>query len=254
MILSGTIRALCCGAFLLCAVGPGAGSALAAGTDACRPITQADAAKLKGRAAVLTDLDGVVAQYVMQDYGPTNNIFLDLGVGYPRQDAALMMNIYHRRGYAILYMAGRPRQMKVLGKSMCQASIDWLQANGFPTEEGDAVVLLRDMPDSVIKANNRGVAMAEWMSMHGTDLFATMVGAVKDRYGVKPAYAYVDSDGAVDAYLKVGVPAGNIFSIGNKGISRFGYKGTHAIVGPQANPGYAEHVKNFVIPKVPRTK
>ena len=48
----------------------------------------------------------------------------DMGVAYPREDAALMMNIYLRRGYSIVYMAGRPRQMKVLGKSMCEATLD----------------------------------------------------------------------------------------------------------------------------------
>ena len=36
-----------------------------------------------------------------------------------------MMNIYLRRGYLIVYMAGRPRQMDVLGKSMCQATLSW---------------------------------------------------------------------------------------------------------------------------------
>ena len=50
-----------------------------------------------------------------------------------------------------------------------------------------------------------------------------------------------------DAYLASGVPAGHI-TIGNKGISRLGYKGTHAIVGPEANPGYAQHICDFVGP------
>jgi len=51
-----------------------------------------------------------------------------------------MMNIYLRRGYLIIYMAGRPRQMDVLGKSMCQATLDWLEANGFPTDRGDTLL------------------------------------------------------------------------------------------------------------------
>jgi len=65
------------------------------------------------------------------DYGPTNAAFLDMGVAYPREDAALMMSIYQRRGYLIVYMAGRPRQMEVLGKSMCEATLDWLETNDF---------------------------------------------------------------------------------------------------------------------------
>ena len=77
----------------------------------CRPVTAADAARLRGRPAVVTDIDGVLSEYVNADYGPTNQIFVDLGAGYARTDAALMMNIYHRRGYVIVYMAGRPRDL-----------------------------------------------------------------------------------------------------------------------------------------------
>src|SRR6185312_10770415 len=98
--------------------------------DTCGEISETDAAKLQNRAAVLADIDGVLSQYVLLDYGPTN--------------AALMMNIYLRRGYLIVYMAGRPRQMDVLGKSMCRATLDWLEANGFPTDPGDTLLLLRD--------------------------------------------------------------------------------------------------------------
>ena len=95
----------------------------------------------KNRPAVLADIDGMLSQYVLLDYGPTNAAFLDMGVAYPREDAALMMNIYQRRGYLIVYMAGRPRQMDVLGKSMCEATLDWLKANGFPTDPGDTLLL-----------------------------------------------------------------------------------------------------------------
>src|SRR4029079_9684331 len=41
------------------------------------------------------------------------------------------------------------------------------------------------------------------------------------------------------------------FTIGNKGISRLGYKGTNAIVGPEANPGFGNHVRDFVLANVP---
>jgi hypothetical protein len=221
-------------------------------TDNCRPISDADAAKLDGRTAVVTDIDGVLGQYVLLDYGPTNGAFLDQGIAYPREDAALMMNIYYRRGYLIVYMAGRPRQMDVLGKSMCQATLDWLEANGFPTEPGDTLLLLRDGDKSVVDAQDPGLAMAEWMGNHGTNLFASMVSALRDRFSITPAYGYVDSDVVTDAFLRVGVPAAHIFTIGNKGMSRLGYKDTVPIVGPEANPGYTSHVRDFVIPEVPR--
>lgn len=225
--------------------------ALAHHTDNCRTISDADAAKLQGRTAVVTDIDGVLGQYVLLDYGPTNGAFLDQGVSYPRADAALMMNIYHRRGYLIVYMAGRPRQMDVLGKSMCEATLDWLEVNGFPTEPGDTLLLLRNGDKSVVDAKNPGQAMAEWMGDHGTDLFVSMVNKVDDHYAITPAYGYVDSDVVTDAFLKVGVPADHIFTIGNKGMSRLGYKGTGAIVGPESNPGYTQHIGDFVVPDVP---
>jgi hypothetical protein len=220
-------------------------------TDNCRPISDADAAKLQGRTAVVTDIDGVLGQYVLLDYGPTNGAFLDQGIAYPRQDAALMLNIYHRRGYLIVYMAGRPRQMDVLGKSMCQATLDWLETNGFPTESGDTLLLLRDGDKAVVDAKDPGTAMAEWMGNHGTDLFVSMVNAVRDHFSITPVYGYVDSDVVTDAFLQVGVPAEHIFTIGNKGMSRLGYKGTVPIVGPEANPGYTNHIRDFVVPEVP---
>jgi hypothetical protein len=52
-----------------------------------------------------------------------------------------------------------------------------------------------------------------------------MVEEVKEQY----AYGYVDSDVVADAYLASGVPAAHIFTIGDKGVSRLGYKGTNAI-------------------------
>lgn len=226
----------------------------AAHMDNCRPISHADAAKLRDRTAVVTDIDGVLSQYVLLDYGPTNGAFLDRGIAYPREEAALMLNIYHRRGYLIVYMAGRPRQMDVLGKSMCEATLDWLHANGFPTESGDTLLLLRDGDKSVVDAPDPGTAMAEWMGDHGTDLFASMLNAVRDHFSITPSYGYADSDVVTDAFLQVGVPAAHIFTIGNKGMSRLGYKGTVPITGPQANPGYTKHVRDFVIPEVPNLK
>ena len=222
--------------------------------DTCREVPETDAAKLKNRPAVLADIDGTLSQYVLLDYGPTNAAFLDMGVAYPREDAALMMSIYQRRGYLIVYMAGRPRQMEVLGKSMCEATLDWLETNGFPTDPGDTLLLLRDGSKDVVDAMDRGTAMAEWMGDHGTDFFQSMVEGVKEQYSIVPSYGYVDSDVVADAYLASGVPAGHIFTVGNKGISRLGYKGTHAIVGPEANPGYAQHIRDFVVPDVPSVK
>lgn len=222
--------------------------------DSCRTISEEDAKKLENRTAVITDIDGILGQYILLDYGPTNGAFLDQGIAYPRTDAALMMNIYHRRGYAIVYMAGRPRQMTVLGKSMCEATIDWLTTNGFPTEPGDTLVLLRDGASSIIDAKDRGTAMAEWMGDNGTDLFISMAEAAMNTYSIKPVYGYVDSDVIADAYISIGVPAGSIFTIGNKGVSRLGYRGTNAIMSPAANPGYTEHVRDFIVPEVETVK
>jgi hypothetical protein len=136
----------------------------------------------QNRPAVVADIDGTLSQYVLLDYGPTNAAFLDMGIAYPREDAALMMNIYLRRGYSIVYMAGRPRQMEVLGTSMCQATLDWLEANRFPTEPGDTLLLVRDGSRNVVDAKDRGTAMAEWMGDPGTELFRSMVEGAKEQY------------------------------------------------------------------------
>lgn len=228
------------------------GPAEASATDACRDLAKSDVARLEGRKAVVTDIDGVLSGYILQDYGPTNGAFLDEGVAYPRADAALMLNVYHRKGYVLVYMAGRPRQMTVQGESMCQATLDWLERNGFPVERGDTLLLLRDGAKSITDAADRGTAMAEWMGDHGTKLFASMVNAVKKELRLEPVYGYVDSDVVTDAYLEVGVPAGHVFTIGNKGITRLGYRGSQAIVGPEPNPGFTQHVKQFVVPEVPK--
>ena len=89
--------------------------------------------------------------------------------------------------------------------------------------------------------------MAEWMGDHGTDLFTSMVNAVRDHFSITSTYGYV----VADAFLQVGVPAEHIFTIDNKGMSRLGYKGTVPIVGPEANPGYTNHMRDFVLPEVP---
>lgn len=229
-------------------------AAVAETSYACRTVSAEDAQRLRGRPAVVADIDGVLTEYVNFDYGPTNQIFLDLGAGYPRIDAALMMNIYHRRGYVIVYMAGRPRDLMIKGRNGCEASLDWLRSHGFPTEKGDTLLLLQKGPAKIMEAQNRGQAMADWMGEHGTALFTDFVNSVKKAHGLVPRYGYVDSDVVAQAYLNAGVPAPQIFSIGNKGISRLGYKGTTAIVGRRPNPGYTSHVRRFVIPKVPSAR
>lgn len=51
-------------------------SRFAAGqVDTCGEISEADEAKLQNRTAVLADIDGVLSQYVLLDYGPTNAAF-----------------------------------------------------------------------------------------------------------------------------------------------------------------------------------
>jgi hypothetical protein len=217
----------------------------------CRPISDQEGAMLQGRTAVVTDIDGVLTQYILQDYGPTNGAFVDRGIAYPRVDAALMMSIYHRRGYLIVYMAFRPRNLEVMGQSMCDATLAWLYDHGFPTEKGDTLLLLADAPDSVTKAADKGLAMASYAGDKGTGIIVDMIDAVKDHYAIDPQYGYVDSDVVANAFLEQEVPPDHIFTIGNKGISALGYKGTQPIMGPEPNPGYTHHIESFVIPNVP---
>lgn len=222
--------------------------------DMCRDVNEAQAAQLQNRKAVVTDIDGVLTGYVLQDYGPTNGAFVDQGVAYARPDAALMINIYQRLGYVIVYMAGRPRQLDVLDKTMCQATLDWLEVNGFPIQQGQTLLLLRDGAKEVVDAKNRGLAMANWMGDNGTNLFVSMTSGVASEFNLTPLYGYVDSDVITDAFIDLGVPAEHIFTIGNKGISRLGYRGSQAIVGPEPNPGYTNHISEFIVPQVPEVQ
>jgi len=206
------------------------------------------------RHAVVVDIDGVLTQYQLQDYGPTNGIFLDLGVDYPRVDAALLMNIYYRKGYDIVYLAGRPANLQVNGMSMGDATLKWLHDYGFPTEPDRTVLLLSDGPVSVTDAENRGQAMADYMGDHGTDLVSAMLAKLGSSTKISYDYGYADSDVVLKAFFKTGIPADHCFTIGNKGVSRLGFMGSHAIVGPECNPGFSQHIREFVVPKVPGLK
>ena len=68
--------------------------------------------------------------------------------------------------------------MMIAGKTSCQATLDWLRANGFPTERDQTLLLLHDGSDSVIKAKNPGQAMAEMMGEQGTRLFTKMLAPI----------------------------------------------------------------------------
>ncbi len=204
------------------------------------------------RPAVVVDIDGVLTQYQLLDYGPTNGIFLDLGVDYPRVDAALLMNLYFRKGYDIVYLAGRPANMKVNGKSMGDATFEWLRDHEFHTEPDRTTLLLRDGPASVTDAENPGQAMADRMGREGTALVVEMLSSLARSTNITYDYGYADSDVVLKAFLASGIPAGHCFTIGNKGVSRLGFMGSIAIVGPESNPGFSGHIREYVIPKVPR--
>ena len=202
------------------------------------------------RHAVVVDIDGVLTQYMLLDYGPTNGIFLDLGIAYPRVNAALLMNLFYRKGYDIVYLAGRPANMKVNGMSMRDATLKWLHDEGFPTEPDRITLLLEDGPGTVTGADNRGQAMADYMGTKGTDLVTGMLAKFKTATKITYDYGYCDSDVVVKAFLNADIPAGQIYTIGNKGVSRLGFMGSHAIIGPESNPGFTQHIREVVIPRV----
>ncbi len=96
--------------------------------------------------------------------------------------SALLMNIYYRLGYDIVYKCGRPKGMTVKGMLMGDATLQWLHDNGFPTEPGRTVLLLSADPDSaVINAPDPGVAMGDYMGKHGTKMFSDMLKALQKR-------------------------------------------------------------------------
>lgn len=203
------------------------------------------------RHAVVVDIDGALTQYMLLDYGPTNGIFLDAGVDYPRVDAALLMNLYYRKGYDIVYLAGRPANMKVNGLPMGDATLQWLRDHGFPTEPDRTVLLLEDAPESVTGAENRGQAMGEYFAARGYDFVTDMLAKLKKTTNIRYDYGYCDAGVTVKAFIAAGIPADHIYTIGNKGVPRLGFMGSHAIIGPETNPSFTQHIREFIIPAVP---
>lgn len=204
------------------------------------------------RHAVVVDIDGSLTIYTNGNFGDTNGIFLNTGNAYTRDDSVLLMNIYYRLGYDIVYVCGRPKDMTVNGMPMGDATLKWLHDNGYPTEPDRTVLLISAEPDSVvINAADPGEAMAENMGKHGTDMIAGMLKTLQKKTKISYDYGYNDSDVVVNAFLKAGVPADHIFTIGNLGVSRLGYKGSHPITGRGLNPGYGRHIVDYVIPNVP---
>lgn len=203
------------------------------------------------RHAVVVDIDGALTIYVLNDFGPTNGMFLDTGINFTRDGSVLLMNLYYRLGYDIVYICGRPKNMDVNGVPMGDATLQWLHDKGYPTEPDRTVLILMDSPVSVTDAPNPGKAMAAYVGEHGEKMFSEMLSDLQDRTKIRYDYAYSDSDLAVNAFLSVGVPAGHIFTIGNLGVSRLGYKGSQPILGPGLNPGFGDHILDYVIPKVP---
>lgn len=206
------------------------------------------------RHAVVVDIDGTLTQYMLFDYGPTNGLFLDTGVDYPRVDAALLMNLYYRKGYDIVYLAGRPANMKVNGMPMGDATLQWLRDHGFPTEPDRTVLLLEDAPESVIGAENRGQAMAKYFATSGHDFVTDMLAKLKKTTKITYDYGYCDAGVTVKAFIAAGIPADHIYTIGNKGVPRLGFLGSHAIIGPENNPGFTQHIREVVIPAVPERR
>lgn len=205
----------------------------------------------KERHALVVDIDGALTTYVLNDFGPTNGMFLDTGVNFTRDGSVLLMNLYYRLGYDIVYICGRPKNMDVNGVPMGDATLQWLYDKGYPTEPDRTVLILMDSPDSVTNAANRGKAMADYVGEHGEKMFSDMLKGLRDKTSITYDYAYSDSDLAVNAFQSVGVPADHIFTIGNLGVSRLGYKGSQPILGPEPNPGFGQHILDYVIPKVP---
>lgn len=206
----------------------------------------------KLRHAVVVDIDGSLTIYTNGNFGDTNGIFLNTGNAYTRKGSVLLMNVYYRLGYDIVYVCGRPKDMTVNGMPMGDATLKWLHDNGYPTEPDRTVLLVSAEPDNaVINAPNPGEAMAENMGKHGTDMIAGMLKTLQKKTKISYDYGYNDSDVVVNAFLKAGVQPDHIFTIGNLGVTRLGYKGSQPITGRELNPGYGKHIVDYVIPNVP---
>lgn len=199
-------RSLFCTAFALGAI---LSAAACGDDDSGLPPAGVDCADLSPAPAIVTDIDETLTlsdeeflqQVLEPDYVPE-----------AREGSVALVKGYYERGYRILYLTARAETLELMdGTPAREATEQWLQDLGFPLNPDRTRVVLA--PDSVSGAETAAYKQGalEGLEAEGWDF----------------AYAYGNATTDIDAYLGAGIPAADVFIIGEYA----GQMGTVAIAG-----------------------
>lgn len=165
------------------------GPADSAPPTGCPPVTD------RTRALVVTDIDETLTT---SDREWLTQIALPNSDPEMRPDADLLMQLYHERGYRVVYVTARGRGLRLLdGTTAREATERWLTDHGFPFRSED-VYLAR--------------GLAAFGDQAATYKEEVLTGLLAD--GHELVYAYGNSDTDIAAYQAVGIPDDRVFLVG----------------------------------------
>jgi phosphatidate phosphatase PAH1 len=186
------------------------------------PPADVECSTLAPAPAVVTDIDGTLtlsdAEFLQEFVDATY-----VPVAWP--DAVTLIRELYDRGYLILYLTARPETLAMSsGKSVRDATVDWLKGQGFPLDSKRTEVVLA--PDST----------------SGAATTAYKLGVLQERQaaGWRLDLAYGNATTDIDAYLQAGIPPEDVFIIGENS----GEQGT----APVAGDGWTDHLATVVAP------
>jgi phosphatidate phosphatase PAH1 len=145
--------------------------------------------------AVVTDIDETLtttnAEWLAQFQDPTHD-------PEERPDASTLMQRYAELGYRVYYVTARAEELELPdGRSARAATEDWLEAHGFPVEEGC-------------------LYLADEVSLGGDETVeykaAVMEALQAEGWGFEYAYGNADTD--IAAFREAGIPDDRIFHVG----------------------------------------
>ena len=187
------------------------------------PKAGVECSSLSPSPAVVTDLDGTMtlsdAEFVTQVVDATY-------VPVPQPDAAALITGLYDRGYLVLYLTARPETLALSdGTSARDATAKWLKDEGFPMDTKRTALVLA--PDAVAT---------------GDPPVAYKLGALQQyqAQGWEFDNAYGNATTDTSAYLQAGIPAEDIYIIGDN----TGDQGTTPVTGD----GWTDHLATVVTP------
>lgn len=177
------------------------------------------------KVAVATDIDATLTKADVEFW--LHVLFPSLTDPQQMPYASDVMDEYRAKGYRVIYITARPNDLRLSNGETARADADaWLSANGFPDAlDTNMLYLAPDILSALLPADYKKAAVEALMA---------------DGYDVR--YGYGNSDTDFEGFMGAGIPAENVFSIGE----RAGWGGTTPIYGHT----YEQHLDEFM-PTVP---